>query len=93
MFKASRTVTVEELDRWPLYSSLSGWASILDCSRDTMRIGIRNGSLVGERQFGQRYFFTKWQILRWWAPGLYRTMYQETGVEPGHGIEVGKDMR
>jgi hypothetical protein len=88
-YKPRRVLNAEELESWPLYSSLMDWARVLDCSPDTLRNGMRDRLLISSR-VGNRHFFTKSQILKWYAPALHKIMYDTEYYQP---IAVGKEMR
>jgi hypothetical protein len=82
-----RQVTMADMARWPLYASLRDWSVILRCSRETLRNEMRLGRLKGDIVGNNRWYFTRTQIARWYAPALLR---EEDLV--GRLIEPGKDM-
>ena len=84
-----RIVTQENLDTWPLYAPLGHWCEVVNMSKTMLMEEIRKGRLTGERVGLNRYYFTKEQILRWYAPGLFAQLYQkESVVKPQLELEI-----
>jgi hypothetical protein len=67
---------LKDVDEFPEYTTRRQWGRIL-CIDDTV---IRNATYKGVLEgdlIGNRWHHTKKQILRWFAPSLYREKYEE----------------
>ncbi len=65
---------ITSLESLPLYASREEWAVALNISYDTIKQADLGDRLEGDLQHKKRSY-TRKQVLKWFAPSLYREMY------------------
>jgi hypothetical protein len=77
--EASKRRVVNDIDEWPEYTTRRQWGRIIGIDDEIIRLAVKSGKLEGDL-IGNRWHHTKKQILRWFAPSLYKERYETTGV-------------
>jgi len=73
-YRKGRIVT--DPDLLPLYGNRRIWMETLMVSYGTMVAATMSGELEGDL-VGLEHYYTRKQILKWYAPSLYKEMYEE----------------
>lgn len=71
-----KILTQEDLEAWPKYASKSEWCRILHVAEETWRYAVKDGRLMVDTD-GYRVSTSKKEVLKWYAPSLYREVYGE----------------
>lgn len=65
---------IQNFHSLPLYGNRRAWTEALSCSYATLQAGRWAGKLRGCK-IGQDWYYTRQQILSWYAPSLYKEIY------------------
>lgn len=72
-----RRVAIQNIDQLPLYGNRRTWMQALGISYSRICLATRSQGLEGDKQ-GIDIYHSRKQILKWYAPSLYKELYGES---------------